>query len=1557
MQWDAFVVGEEWISEHYFTTDAKKQSFQSEVAAVRKRWDADAADCGETPRSRFVAIRGDLAAAFATIGDQPDAAIVRERIVRPVRTALGYPGVGQQFVTNGPLTQVKPVDLDEPAPLALIEGAPADTLEALLQKDASTLLEPFVPDDDQNHPVGSVARLLSRLFVADDGPKFALVFAGRWMMLAERERWPEGRYLAIDLQLVADRNDTTRAGETDRALACIAADSLIPDAEGTTWWRRVLDESVKHTVGVSKDLREGVRKSIEIIANDVVERRARAGLEPLPAEQAQPLAKQALRYLYRILFLLYAEASPELKVLPVGAAEYEQGYSLDRLRELVLVGIDHDADAAQQTHFYQSLAVLFRMVDQGNASRRVSDASLPEGIVFNSLKADLFLPSAVTLIDETGLSDEAVQRVLAHLLLSKEQRGADRGFISYADLGINQLGAVYEGLMSYTGFFAETDLYEVAKDGDSSKGSWVMPVERSEGIAAKDFVQVEDPLTKEKRPALHKAGSFVYRLAGRERQQSASYYTPEVLTKFVVSQALGVLLDQNGETTPAADILTMTVCEPALGSGAFAIEATRQLAEEYLKRRQKELGDAIDPDDYPRELQKVKASIALHQVYGVDLNSTAVELAEISLWLDTMVEGLEAPWFGLHLRRGNSLIGARRAVYSRDQVASKSWLKDVPRDVPVAELADNLESGRVAQGTAGAIHHFLLPAEGWGAAVDAKEAKELAPEALAALKAWRKSVFLKPSKEQLDKLVNLSYRVETLWQFALRRLTIAEREARREIDVWGNVAAAETVDGSNTSGVSRDDIEKKLADPEGAVQRIRRVMDAWNALWFWPLTQPLTEGAEPPSLDEWIDGLVAILGTHFEAKKSGKTAGGETLGLPTGWDALGDAEELDLSFAGAESVESLLVSMPWLKATQRIAAQQGFFHWELEFATVYQRGGFDLQLGNPPWVRPRSDVDALLAEGDPWWQLAVNPTQAAVAMKRAATLQLEGMCDLVVDGTAEVAVVAKFVGAQVNYPYMAGLQPDLYRCFMEQTWRHSNVTGIVGLIHPETHFTDEDAGPLRANVYVRLRRHWEFSNELRLFEIHHDRNFGVNIYAAPAHKVKFKSAIGLYHPDTVSRSLAHDGSGPEPGFKDDDGRWDLRPHAARIVDVTDDVLRTWSEVVDSVERGPRETKLVYTVNRSSAEALRALSGGRRAGSWDLDSTTGWQEKSDRAAGLFDFDVRPSQTWREVILQGPHMFVSNPFYKSPRLVGEAEVRWAAVDIESLPSGAVPDTAYARLAPEPRYDVSYPRWRDRSARDYYRLAWRYMANNKNERTLIPSLVPPGPAHIHSVNTIGRLDSTSLVTLVATLSSLMADFYVRVAPKSTISPTTLARVPLPQLGLTPQLVLRVMRLNGLTDAYSDLWGQLFSEEFARDEWAGGIPYDSRPRLGDVRPHWTPSTPLRRASDRRQALVEIDAIVALQLGVTADQLCTIYRTQFPVLYGYDRHRDHFDPNGRVVPNSIVSLWRKRGDATSQDERSAAHPESGVEYTYELPFQKLDREADMRQAYSHFEAILKERS
>ena len=108
------------------------------------------------------------------------------------------------------------------------------------------------------------------------------MLAGRWLLVAERARWAEGRYLAVDLQLVCERNDAKSGGEIDRALTCVSAESLAPDAEGEIWWRGVLEDSIKHTVGVSQDLREGVRLSIEIIANEVV--------TPPPRQAARPAA-------------------------------------------------------------------------------------------------------------------------------------------------------------------------------------------------------------------------------------------------------------------------------------------------------------------------------------------------------------------------------------------------------------------------------------------------------------------------------------------------------------------------------------------------------------------------------------------------------------------------------------------------------------------------------------------------------------------------------------------------------------------------------------------------------------------------------------------------------------------------------------------------------------------------------------------------------------------------------------------------------------------------------------------------------------------------------------------------------------------------------------------------------------------------------------------------------------------------------------------------------------------------------------------------------------------
>jgi hypothetical protein len=1523
--YDSIVVGEDWISEHYFTTDSTRESFQGKVIELRKQWDDEAAEGRDTVRRRLLGAAGDLQTALSTLIENPDGAA---EVHKTIRTTLGYPEAltdytGERAGTELRLPNAQLVGVGSASTLFL-QAFPVESIDDLLDPETGLLLD---AGDEDGKPIGSVSKAVSAAFRADEPPAFVVVQAGQWVLLAEGQRWAEGRYLAVDLLVVTERREDKRGGELDRAVAILGRQSLLPDADGNIWWTGVLEDSVKHTVGVSKDLREGIRLSIEIIANNVVRRRAQRGLS-LDDIDAQQLAKHALRFLYRILFLLYAEASPELRVLPSGAPEYGEGYGLDRLRELTLTELVSPT-AKSGTHLYQSLATLFRLVDHGHTPSTEGDGvdDPAPGLEFNALRADLFEPKATSLIDQVGLSNEATQRVLQHLLLSKEskgRKGSDRGFISYAELGINQLGAVYEGLMSYTGFFAAEDLYEVAKNGDPEKGSWVVPVSRADHLSETDFVMRIDEATGEQIPVIHRQGTFVFRLAGRERQQSASYYTPEVLTKFVVSQALEELLDQNGVLTSPEQILQVTICEPALGSGAFAIEAVRQLAAEYLKRQQEDRGEVIDADRYQVELQKVKAYIALHQVYGVDLNATAVELAEISLWLDTMVAGLQAPWFGLHLRRGNSLIGARRAVYAPALLAKKTWLTTAPNDVP---LGHEIGAG---------IHHFLLPSHGWGAVIDTPEAKTYAPDKREELRLWRNGIRRNPSAAIKKRLAALAERVEVLLGFTLRRLTIAESEIRRDIDVWGIDS-----DESAETAVTREQIENVLHDENGAYRRLRRAMDAWCALWSWPLTSDI----EPPDWDQWIGGLEAILGVSPKAGKFEKY-GQTSLAGDLSWEELDLAEDTDRTFAQALPIQRALHELPWMTVAETIAKAQGFFHWELDFAPVFARGGFDLQVGNPPWVRPDWDEAGVLAEFDPWWQLTDKAAESAKQRMRHTLLEQATVRRVFLDERSVQAGLKEHLGSSIDRPVLTGLQPDLYRCFMERTWRSMGSEGIVGLIHPESHFTELRANGLRRQAYRRLRRHWQFRNELRLFEIQNTRQYAVHVYGDES-TVSFLQGASLYHPDTVVRSFRHDGSGSAPGVKDEDDNWDLRPHAERIIHVTESQLATWAALVEEAATPAAETRMLYPVNRASAAVLDKIANSPRFGSLQFEWTRGWEEDRDRRLGFFEARSAVASGWREVILQGPHLTVATPIFQQPNPSMRSNKDYSTIDLDSIDEEFVPRTSYQVATPYRDYLAAYPKWQAAPSLDSYRLAWRRMADSATVRSMHAALLPPGPAHVHLMLSASLPLSRDLAIAAAHWASLPVDFFTKVLGVADLTKSVVSRLPhIRDHRLEPRLILRALRLNCLIRPYSSLWSELYNAYWQEDSWVphSGVDYTNRAPLGAVKPEWEWATPLRRAADRRQALVEIDAIVAIMLGITAEELLTIYRTQFPVLRKYEREA-LYDASGRQLPGKLASEYRQKGGLKTADLTV-----DGV--TYVEPFVGVDRERDMELAHKHFNDI-----
>lgn len=1515
--YDSIINVDEWISDHYFTTDETKgESFTKRVKNRTKEW-AQLEEESNTPSpiKRFQAARGELQQAFAT--QSPTDALVRTAFSYGAHTAQTYTRAGEKFTYQGWVGNA--------GTLVVISAEPnEDTTE----EDLTTLpVTGGIATEGKEPEKAKVSKLVGDLFLATEPPEFIVVLAGAWAIVAERESWPLGRYLAVNLQLAVERNDTKKAGELERVAVIFTRENLERAADGTTWWAETREESQQHAVKVSGDLRDAVRESIEIIGNDVLNRRRDQNLS-LDRVDGNELAHQSLRYLYRILFLLFAEASPELAILPTGAPEYVEGYGLDRLRDQILNPPVTDK-ARRGTHLYDSLQLLFTQVNDGHEPHEAAGAdedAQNEGLTFRNLEADLFKREATSLIDEVKLSNDALTRVLQNLLLSKVSAGKDRGFISYATLGVTELGQVYEGLMSYHGFIAQEDLYEVAPKGDASKGSWVLPTHAADSVPQDSFVmetkQMEEGGTAKTR-RLHAEGSFVFRQSSRDRERSASFYTPQVLTEFTVGQAIEVLQEE-GRIASSEDVLTLTICEPAMGSGAFAVEAVRQLAELYLKLREDELDTQVDPEQRAVELQKIKAHIALHQVYGVDLNPTAVELAEISLWLDTMTSQLKAPWFGLHLRRGNSLIGALRSTYSTAQLKKREWLSSVPRREPVQNLAEAIDAGETKDlNAAGRIHQFLLPSATWGAAADAKDLKKLAVDEIKAMKAWRRSVTGKaPTKEQAKKLTNLAARVESLWAITLSKMRIAEEQIRRDIDIWGRETE------HTAKNVRREQIERELLDDaSGAYLRLRLAMDAWNALTFWPLT----EVEALPDLDEWLTTLTDLLGVDTQARDASQIR----LASATDWDELVELERTEIGLSGARKIETVLVNHPWLNVVQSVAADQGFFHWDLDFAAVFARGGFDLQVGNPPWVRPTADLDALYSEADPWFSLAHKPTQAAKKARREQWNDDGPTREVVYRGLGESVATSAVLTDVTRYPHLTGQQPDLYRGFMERTWGNTSSEGVISLIHPESHFTEKKAAPLRRGAYLRLRRHWQFINELVLFDVHHLVAYGVHVYGPEHGSPNFDHAASLYHPSTVQESLSHNGSGKLPGLKDDNANWDLRPHRDRIQTVDENVLRVWHSILEDDSVPFIESRMVYTVNTEAAAVLEKLASAPRIRELELQFSAGWHETADKKAGYFDTSWAHPASWDDVILQGPHLGVSTPMIKQPNPTLKHNQDWSEVDLEAMPADFIPATA---LQPDrnekPSYDTDYTHYavggKSVADRDYFRFAWRKMAATTGYRTLYPSLIPKRAA-ISGAAISGTSLSNSDGTVLAgsALSSLLSDFVIRATGAANIYAQTVEGVPFKVLeGLKQTALEKYLRLNCLTEAYAPLWEEVVGEP------------------------WDVDTPLRKDEERRAAQVEIDAIVALSLGVTADELCMVYRTQFPVMRRYDQE-DRFDANGRKVPKEIVKADAKLKDGAelSVADRTWTHPQSGVEYVYEYPFRQLDREADMREAYARFEA------
>ncbi len=1406
------------------------------------------------------------------------------------------------------------------------------------------------------------------LFGQSEPPRFLLFISMNQIALIDRNKWNEKRYLQFELEDIFARMENS----TLQAMSVLLhKDSLCPD-DGRILLDELNEESQRNASGVSQDLKFALRESIELLGNEVLyDMKTRQGrnMETDPVDAGQ-LTLECLRYMYRMLFVLFIEARPELGYAPIKAQSYYSGYSLESLRDVADNIRDDVEEVGGGYYLHETLAKLYDLIYNGypkteeELKTATDSGSLHDMFLIAPLKAHIFDPEYTKMITNAKLRNSCMLRIIELMSVTRSsgQRNVRRGRISYANLGINQLGAVYEALLSYRGFIAEQDLYEVKRAGDHFNeldvGYFVS--ERELGQYTEEERVRYETGEQAGKLRMYKKGTFIYRLAGREREKSASYYTPEVLTKCLVKYALKELLE--GKT--ADEILQLTICEPAMGSAAFLNEAINQLAEAYIARKEKETGNVISYDKRFYELQRVKMYIADRNVYGIDLNPIAVELAEVSLWLNTIHEGGLVPWFGTQLVCGNSLIGARRQCYHIGNLKATSqglrWYENAPERVPLGEKRRPRTQ----------VYHFLLGDTGMCSYSD-KVIKSLEPDNIKKMKNWNKN-FTKPySDDDISTLLRLSSVIDELWQAQVKLRKEIEQKTRDKFSVYGH---EDTSKDFHTSIRQKDKIYSELYKSEnmrnaGPYARLKFAMDYWCSLWFWPI-----EKADLlPSRSEFFFDMSLILEGTIASVNVSNAAKSGLVSLFT--DGLTESEKMAEEIIKTYGVNTV-VDIPKLRkendrlnVAYKVSEQNHFMHWELEFADLFaERGGFNLILGNPPWIKLEWKEQGVLSDRHPMFavkRLTANQT----TQHREKVLSIASTKKQYFNEFESISGQQNFLNAVSNYLLLKGQHTNLYKCFLPQAWQYNTKQSVSAFLHPEGVYDDPKGGTLREKLYSRIRKHFMFANERKLFpEVDHHTTFSVNVYGDPQN-VSFDTICNLYDASTIAECYEENVEYPVSGIKNSKGEWNIKGHPDRLLNITEKELTIFAKLFDS-NSDWRVARLPIIYIRQITSILSCFAGQEiflTDMKNELFGSEMWNETNAQRDGTMCRKVHFPNELIETIISGPHIGVANPLFKASRKNCILNSDYDNIDLLNVGDNYLPRCNYVPKCNIDEYINRAPSslWSSKNLL-HYRIVIRNMFNQGGERTLVSAIIPPLVGHVHAVYELGFNSLYRLLLMSGLMESLPYDFYIKSTGKGSGGIGVLGGLPFIDGKYSMRIALNSALLNCLTKYYSELWNATWDEKWCKQEWSKNNPRLNNNSFKFLTKNWSKKYCLRTDYERRQALIEIDVLTAMSLDMTLEQLKTIYRIQFPVLQSYESDT-WYDANGRIVFTNNRSLtnvgftrleWEngikgapagKKFYRTIMDDTMPGGPvERTIEYV--APFDRCNREEDYETAWKFFE-------
>ena len=626
---------------HYFLTDGIQATSD---------WRASIAQ----PEA-FARFSSDILHRFQALSgfQDPNEAVTEQELIRPVLELLGWTDyLPQQGIARN----------EDIPDLLLFSDAQSKGEAAARAKPDERYLDSSVIEEskrvgipldirDQSDkvkagtPHGQILRYLSTAdSVADGRIRWGILTNGEvWRLYDHRARPRASGYFAADLaQLLQPGNEH----DLRVFYLLFRRDSFtLKEGSTTTFLEQALAEGKRYEEQVAQDLSGVV---FESAFPKLVEALANATGATLPQ-----VRQAALIFLYRLLFLLYAE---DRNLLPVNESRYDDYGLRKRVRDdIARRMMDGDVFSSAATHYYDRLMTLFRLVDQGDSS-----IGLPP------YNGGLFGSAAAPLLEQARLPDAAVAPILYDLSHAREHGGSRRRFVNYRDMSVQQLGSIYERLL-------------------------------------------------EREPVRGSDGKILIRPNPYARKDSGSFFTPQELVDLIVDRTLKPLAEERLKAfenksaelksdrrpkaqrktellklDPAEAVLNLKVLDPAMGSGHFLVTAVDFLSDtiadliEYVPVVPEWLdGDYVSPlvnrvATIRREiLQRAKESnwvldeaqltdqaiirrmVLKRCIYGVDKNPLTVELAKVSLWLHSFTVGAPLSFLDHHLRCGDSLIGLR----------------------------------------------------------------------------------------------------------------------------------------------------------------------------------------------------------------------------------------------------------------------------------------------------------------------------------------------------------------------------------------------------------------------------------------------------------------------------------------------------------------------------------------------------------------------------------------------------------------------------------------------------------------------------------------------------------------------------------------------------------------------------------------------------------------------------------------------------------------------------------------------------------------------------------